>query len=358
MTKRKWVISGVGFVVLAAVAILLVRQLPGMSPNAGGRTPPASAGSPMWNEHGLAVADRYNASVTAVGGGKYRMFFSSPEGSGTRGVVSATSSDGLTWTADPGIRLANGTVAHAVVHLADGRYRVYYEKFPDNSNAPSERAAFYSAVSTDGYSFTPEAGIRLTKGSGTDQDVAGMDFPTVVQLKDGSWLMAYDGHSGQHWTPPAQGGNGGAPAAGTAASEAEIMWATSPDGLTWTKKGVAVDSHNATWNAETASPYLVSWDDGTARLFFYGGQVCGSGVNPACSGIWHADFTGSGFSTDVKIDLSMLTIADRPAPNGPNPPGDPAVARVNGTWVIYFDQASFGVFSATPCSGPCPQRSP
>ena len=43
------------------------------------------------------------------------------------------------------------------------------------------------------------------------------------------------------------------------------QWATSTDGLTWTTRGVALESRNVTFKGSVQGPELVRWDDGKIR---------------------------------------------------------------------------------------------
>lgn len=72
--------------------------------------------------------------IIALPGGKFRMFYTTPYPPGSTGnlrIVSATSSDGLKWTQEEGVRvLPWGEYVNVmdpdVVQLPDGSYRMYY----------------------------------------------------------------------------------------------------------------------------------------------------------------------------------------------------------------------------------------
>jgi len=90
-----------------------------------------------------------------------------PPGHGAEGIASAISADGLGFTAESGLRLDNpapGTRLSccAIVRLADGRYRMYVEAqlfYPPGSIPGPPQ--IYSAVSSDLVSWTLEPGVRL-----------------------------------------------------------------------------------------------------------------------------------------------------------------------------------------------------
>jgi hypothetical protein len=108
-------------------------------------------------------------------------------------VCSATSSDGLSFTDDPGVRIAgnafhrlvtvnghtNGPFCTAIVPLSDGRYRIYCSQ-PVNKggkNAVSGGNAVFSATSSNLLDWTPDRGPRLGPGTALTHDC---EHPTVV----------------------------------------------------------------------------------------------------------------------------------------------------------------------------------
>tara|TARA_B100000029_G_scaffold418382_1_gene423404 strand:+ start:32 stop:1066 length:1035 start_codon:yes stop_codon:yes gene_type:complete len=108
----------------------------------------------------------------------YRMYYTQilpraghPEGAldygnATTRILSARSEDGWTWTPEPGVRLsaAEGgagsfrVVVTDVVPVTDGRLRMYYECAPGPQSEPS---TIRSAVSEDGMTWTVEQGDRF-----------------------------------------------------------------------------------------------------------------------------------------------------------------------------------------------------
>ena len=124
----------------------------------------------------------------------------------------------MLWTAEAGIRLADA-VSTSTIKLSDGTYRTYYVGV----------GAIYSAVSTDGLTFSQEAGKRLDVGSPGDPDSAQAVNPCVIQLSDG-YRMYYDGLDGND------------PSSQTAIRR--ILSAYSADGLTFTREGIRIDSKN------------------------------------------------------------------------------------------------------------------
>lgn len=82
-------------------------------------------------------------------------------------ILSASSSDGLTFTPEPGVRLSPQTggagegrvVSSEVVPTTDGQLRMYYECAPGSQSEPN---TIRSAISEDGLSWEVETGTRLS----------------------------------------------------------------------------------------------------------------------------------------------------------------------------------------------------
>ena len=81
---------------------------------------------------------------------------------GTEILKVATSTDGANFTTPQAINLTGSTVIKKVdpnpVLLPDGRIRLYYIDLD-----PTPPKNVHSAISSDGYNFTEEQGIRFTK---------------------------------------------------------------------------------------------------------------------------------------------------------------------------------------------------
>ena len=96
----------------------------------------------------------------------------------SEGTVVATSTDGTTFTYKDILSLDRIGVAKPVT-LADGTMRMYGFK-------QGVQAAFYSYTSTDGFTWTQEPGTRFSAPSGYE-----ITDPSVTQLTDGTWKMVY-----------------------------------------------------------------------------------------------------------------------------------------------------------------------
>lgn len=130
--------------------------------------------------------------------GGYRLFYA--QGGAT---VSASSPDGLTFTNDPGVRLAvnafaepirGGPTCTAIAPLADGRYRMYCtQEMTDRVAGGPSKGAVFSAVSSDLLDWTPEPGVRLGPGSNLPNDAG---HPTVLRAaKDRPLLLIYHAYN-------------------------------------------------------------------------------------------------------------------------------------------------------------------
>src|SRR3989344_2089963 len=85
----------------------------------------------------------------------------------------------FSWEKDSGSRIVDGSVPF-IHKRKDGKSRLYYCK--DN--------AILSAISSDGLTFTKESGVRISSGTGFEVQVCD---PTIVDLPDGKLRMYYKG---------------------------------------------------------------------------------------------------------------------------------------------------------------------
>ncbi|MDD5593928.1 MAG: hypothetical protein PHG97_04250 [Candidatus Margulisbacteria bacterium] len=148
----------------------------------------------VWKvESGIRIVDGVSTSTVKLSNGSYRTYYV-----GSGGILSAISTDGLTFTLESGKRVDVGApgepdsaqaVNPCVVALSDG-YRMYYDGL-DGSDPSSHTACrrVLSAVSSDGLVFTKE-GIRIdSKSDLIDNDKASV--PDIIKLANGNYLMAY-----------------------------------------------------------------------------------------------------------------------------------------------------------------------
>ncbi len=122
----------------------------------GLRLAPGSAGSA--DSNGLV-----HLSVIRLLDNTYKMVYDGVNGSGSQGpsqwtILSATSTDGLTWTKDAGQRISSSEAAYrgifsawsADIHYENGQYQLY---FSAEAN-PLSKSGIWQATSSDGLNFT------------------------------------------------------------------------------------------------------------------------------------------------------------------------------------------------------------
>lgn len=125
-------------------------------------------------------------TVVAYSGG-YRMYANRQSG-GPSGYETFISADGGSWTKEHDAVLSGVATGRAIV-LPDG-IRFYYPGMqPINPSDPP--ADMYSSFSTDGVTFTKDPGVRLSPRD----DAHYVEGPTVFQLPDNSWRMYFNENS-------------------------------------------------------------------------------------------------------------------------------------------------------------------
>lgn len=267
-----------------------------------------------WKEVGPAFAGTYaDTSIVALADGTYRMYTGvQPEVAGNKlEVFSATSKDGITWTKEAGNRKTMATFPE-VLKLDDGTYRMYFQ------NA----GVIKSATSKDGLTFTDEAGTRIDITNDAGITLDNVAAPAVLKLNDGSYIMVYRGSINSAYTAETVPNK----------TMGVLMWATSTDGKTWTKKGLAVDTRTSTELKGWADgPALVDFD-GEIRLYF-----------STYAGIYSSVFSNNSFSTPK----FSWTLTQKSNTVIGIPPGDPALLKVDSTWYMYFGRHPEGIYYAT-----------
>ena len=172
-------------------------------------------------EEGFRFQGVTSSCTVRLADGTYRIYFHpSPTGGPPVGEFSsATSADGLTWSApiETGVARVTGEVGSnpAVVRLADGTFVMIFEGQSQGSKAHR----FYRATSPDGILFTRTQGA-LTGGAVMEPQSGDLDFvsvPDLVLLADGRLRMYF------------------------VAGEDHIDSAVSSDsGMTWAREGAIV----------------------------------------------------------------------------------------------------------------------
>ena len=188
--------------------------------------------------------------------GRYRMYFEARTTDRPTVILSAISSDGLSWEPEPGLRFGDGTWSYGTprclyIEWDDSfavRYRLYFHRytFPLVSGIDAGNVII-SGVSSDGLLFEEEEGVRIAQG--TDRETFAVYAPEVVRLGDNSYRMYYSG-----WSDDIRGG---------------IFTATSADGLGWQKHPEPCIELGGQWDGDMVSePCVIDLDDGRSRLFY------------------------------------------------------------------------------------------
>ena len=210
-----------------------------------------------------------SSEVVPIGDGqRLRMYFECCEGSQavTNSIRSATSSDGLKWTMDPGVRVASEGHNYAsprIVFLDDGQCRMYLF---------DRGLGIISLLSRDGLEFHQEPGLRIAQDGPHDSLCA--FAPEVVRVAGAGYVMYYAGYS---------------PVPESSASRADILRAISEDGLTWTKQvDPVIAPGSGGWDAAKASEMCLIRLPGASneaaryRMFY---EAC-DGTAPNARGVW------------------------------------------------------------------------
>ena len=257
-----------------------------------------------WIDKGSVIPGTYaDADIVDIGDGSYRIYYSLiPEAVGFNGqVYSAISSDGINWEIESGTRKEQ-TIFPSVIKLPDGKYRMYFQ----NSDV------IKSAISSDGLTWQDESGIRMNVENNIGLTFRNVLAPTIMKI-GGEYVMVYAGAIEEKYS-------------GEMVPNSEthvLLWATSQDGLTFEKKGMAVDSRNSVFKGWLDGPEFIDWD-GETRLYFW-----------SYFGIYHVIFENNAFS-DEELDFTTSEDTNQfPL----NPPADPTMTKINGKQFMYYGGA-------------------
>ncbi len=191
--------------------------------------PAFEAGADAWEAGGVLHADVVHDEAA----GEWRLYYTgffAPPGYGYRQIVVATSRDGRTWTrlpANPVLTIdysndVDGVHVHMpdVIRRPDGTWQMIYACYQNNVGNRLCRA-----TSPDGLAWTPE-GVTLDRGAVGEFDSGSLRMPAQWIDDAGLWHLWYDGTDPeQHYGPTG--------------------YATSPDGVAWTRHGQILDAAHA-----------------------------------------------------------------------------------------------------------------
>jgi len=151
--------------------------------------------------HGPTAALRVVCpDVIPLPDGGWRMYFEGQPHAGPSSIMSAYSDDGLTWEPEESIRFGDADTylgsPRCVYTETDAElaYRLYFHSFPElpGTGSPTGKT-IVSATSRDGLSFTRELGVRIAQES--KFETATVYAPEVLRLADGTYRMYYAGWS-------------------------------------------------------------------------------------------------------------------------------------------------------------------
>lgn len=262
-----------------------------------------------WQETGASVRGAYaDPEAVRLPDGRYRLYYSvEPDVPGNRReTFSSVSRDGIRWQRESGVRCED-CVFPDVVRLPGGSWRMYFQR----------GGAIRSARSDNGLDWTDEDGDRVG-ASDHRPSVHRVAASSTLRLPNGTWLMVYRGNiDGKRYAPLAPNN-----------STTLLFHATSKDGLTWVKRGLALDSRNQELFGLVDGPELVR-QDGSIRLYFWS---------------YHGVYT-LGYASGRFAKKPTLVFGDRKTFLR-NPPGDPTVLRVGKQWRMWYGYHKRGIFSA------------
>ncbi len=179
--------------------------------------------------------------------GGWRMYAEARSDAAPSVVISARSSDGLAWTPEPGLRIADpeDRIAYGspnCVALPGGGWRLYCHARTD------AYSHIVSARSDDGLTWTLEPGVRIAQDR--PEEGAGA-YSAFVGGGPETWWMVYAGWSG------------GPDSAG------RLLAADSANGLDWRKRAAPVLEPATGLDARHCSePTLLRLADGSWRLYY------------------------------------------------------------------------------------------
>jgi predicted GH43/DUF377 family glycosyl hydrolase len=229
-----------------------------------------------WTKHGSAVLlagsagewDDEGVGLSSViyNGNTYKMWYSGWDGTHFR-IGYATSPDGINWTkyndpatvnppyaeSDPVLNLGPGSwennwVYAQTVYFDGTNFRMWYA----GTDGDHDRVGY--ATSPDGITWTKNpANPVINLGPSGSWDDVSVD-PGPINFNGTTFAMIYNGYDGLHF----QGG-----------------YATSPDGISWTKSAdpILLYGQSGSWDTPRIQPGSVVYNSNTSKyyLFYSGG---------------------------------------------------------------------------------------
>lgn len=268
-----------------------------------------------WRELGSIISGNYaDADIVELDDGRFRIYYSvEPEVPGNKfELYSAVSTNGEQWQTEEGIRKTMVSFPD-VVKLDDGRFRLYFQNGGE----------IKSAISNEGLIFTDEPGIRVGKfESGFNLENVGAQ--STIKMSNGSYLMVYRGMINQSYNAGEMLPN---------KNTQLFFYAVSDDGLTFEKRGLALDSRNQALLGLADGAEWVKWSNDQLRLYFW-----------SYTGVYYITYKDNQFSNEPILDF---TVKDNSGGRFPqNPACDPTLAKINGRWFLYYGIHTKGIHAA------------
>lgn len=117
-------------------------------------------------------------------------------------ILSATSTDGLNFTKDDGVRMkpTSGYTIEGptIIKLPDGTYRMYFSEYKTASKQERKDAKIVGATSKDGINFTRDAKSTIESEMSVEKSPASWPQvlrPFVLKRPSGGYIMFYNSHS-------------------------------------------------------------------------------------------------------------------------------------------------------------------
>ncbi len=259
-------------------------------------------------EYGSQVIDQQVADpdILKLADGTYRMYYGTePEVEGNQlEVYTATSTDGITWTANPTAIMTMATFPD-VVMLPDGKIRMYFQNNQE----------IKSALSSDGLDFTVEAGVRIGTGANGESPAA----PSVMILEDGTFLMVYR-----------ESVDGAYSSTSLNQTTTAFKSATSTDGLFFSLGEIVEDGRSSTYDGYIDGCEIFYDDNSGIRLRYWtsGGTENSSTVE----GQYEKASSDHGKTWGTAVKFFKIR------------GGDPTYLKTGDSWHMYYTPNSDGVY--------------
>ncbi|RJO61383.1 hypothetical protein C4544_02590, partial [candidate division WS5 bacterium] len=195
------------------------------------------------------------------------------------------------WTKNTSV-LFKDTTSTCTIKINDSTYRMYLM---------AEGGIFYTD-STDGKTFGAKVPTGLTQTPGKM-----ISNPSVLKVADTDWIMVYE-------EQPEKKPGGGPDGPPSVQTQRNLYLATSKDGKTFIKVGIAIDSSKED-NFFASVPDLIKTPDRKIRMYYVsGGEAIGSQISSDNGRTWTRE--------------AGYRLTDRAV--------DPDVLYEDGKWTMYY----------------------